>query len=38
VLIDRTGRPRSVVVGELDWTGDVAHGLVKPLLARGLSA
>jgi thiol-disulfide isomerase/thioredoxin len=34
VLIDRAGRPRHVVLGELDWVGDVALGLIKPLLAR----
>jgi thiol-disulfide isomerase/thioredoxin len=35
VLIGRDGVPRSVVVGELDWTDDaVAKDLIEPLLAR----
>ncbi len=33
VLIDRTGQPRRSVLGELDWTGDVARALVDPLVA-----
>ena len=38
VLIDRAGRPRNVVLGELDWMSDAALELVKPLLARNLTA
>ena len=34
VLIDRSARPRGVVLGELNWAGSVAHSLVEPLLAR----
>jgi hypothetical protein len=34
VLIDRGGRPRGVVVGELDWTGTAARALVEPLFTR----
>ena len=34
VLIDRRGRPRSTVIGELDWAGAEAAALVAPLLAR----
>jgi hypothetical protein len=33
VLIDRGGTARSSVLGELDWLGDTARGLVEPLLA-----
>lgn len=33
VLIDRSGAPRSTVIGELDWMGDTARGLIEPLLA-----
>lgn len=33
VLIDRSGRPRWTVVGELDWTGEQAMRLLAPLLA-----
>ena len=38
VLIDRTGRPRSSVIGELDWMGDTARMLLQPLLAQSRSA
>ena len=34
VLIDRTGQPQQIVLGELDWTGSVARDLVAPLLVR----
>ena len=34
VLIDRSGQPRSVVLGELDWTGAAARDLLDPLVAR----
>ena len=34
VLVDRSGQPRSVVLGELDWTGAAARELVDPLVAR----
>jgi thiol-disulfide isomerase/thioredoxin len=34
VLIDRKGQPQQVVLGELDWTGQVARDLLAPLLAR----
>ena len=34
VLLDRSGRPRHIVLGELDWTGAAARALVEPLLAR----
>ncbi len=33
VLIGRNGKPSSIVVGELDWTGSVARELLDPLLA-----
>jgi thiol-disulfide isomerase/thioredoxin len=33
VLIGRDGKPTSVVVGDLDWVGSVARGLLEPLLA-----
>jgi thiol-disulfide isomerase/thioredoxin len=33
VLIDRSGAARSSVIGELDWMGDAARGLIEPLLA-----
>ena len=33
VLVDRGGRPRGVVMGEMDWTGDAAQALLQPLLA-----
>jgi thiol-disulfide isomerase/thioredoxin len=33
VLIDRSGTPRSSVIGELDWMGDAARALLDPLLA-----
>jgi thiol-disulfide isomerase/thioredoxin len=33
-LIDRAGEPRQSVVGELDWLGEVASGLIGPLLTR----
>ncbi len=32
VLIDRQGRPRMTVTGELDWMAGEAAGLVEPLL------
>ena len=38
VLIDRHGKPRSSVVGELDWMAGTAQALVEPLLARPKSA
>ena len=38
VLIDRSGAPRSTVIGELDWLGDSARTLVDPLLAPAKSA
>ena len=38
VLIDRSGTPRSSVIGELDWMGDTARALVEPLLARPRTA
>ena len=33
VLIGRDGRPTATVMGDLDWTGTEALGLVEPLLA-----
>jgi thiol-disulfide isomerase/thioredoxin len=33
VLVDRQGRARGVVMGEMDWAGDDALALLKPLLA-----
>ena len=33
VLIDRSGAARHSVIGELDWMGDTARGLIEPLLA-----
>jgi len=33
VLIGRDGKPTSIVVGDLDWIGPVAKGLLEPLLA-----
>ncbi len=33
VLIDRGGAARSSVIGEIDWMGDTARGLIEPLLA-----
>jgi thiol-disulfide isomerase/thioredoxin len=33
VLIGRDGKPSSIVVGDLDWMGGVAKGLLEPLLA-----
>ena len=38
VLIDRSGTPRSSVIGELDWIGDTARTMIEPLLARAKSA
>jgi len=32
VLIDRIGRARGVVRGEMDWEGDAADALLRPLL------
>ncbi len=37
VLVDRAGRPRTVVVGSLDWTGADADRLLEPLLAAARS-
>lgn len=34
VLIDRSGQPQNVVLGELDWTGAAARDLVDPMVAR----
>jgi thiol-disulfide isomerase/thioredoxin len=34
VLIDRSGQPRHVVIGELDWTSQAARDLVDPMVAR----
>jgi hypothetical protein len=31
VLVDRSGNPRSSVVGELDWMGPAARELLAPL-------
>jgi hypothetical protein len=33
VLIGRDGKPSAIVVGDLDWMGSVAKGLLEPLLA-----
>ena len=33
VLIGRDGKPSSIVVGDLDWVGSIAMGLLEPLLA-----
>jgi thiol-disulfide isomerase/thioredoxin len=33
VLIGRDGRPASMVLGDLDWSGQAARALVEPLLA-----
>lgn len=33
VLFDRSGRPAGVLVGEFDWLGGEARGLIDPLLA-----
>lgn len=38
VLIDRSGVPRQSVLGDLEWNGPVARGLIEPLLARPKSA
>lgn len=38
VLIDRGGVPRSSVIGELDWLGDIARALIEPLLAGAKKA
>ena len=38
VLIDRGGVPRQSVLGELEWNGPVARGLIEPLLAKPKSA
>jgi thiol-disulfide isomerase/thioredoxin len=35
VLIDRAGRPRTLVLGEVDWAGPEARRLIEPLLVRG---
>ena len=37
VLIDRSGQPHQVVVGELDWTGSAARELVASLLGHSRS-
>jgi thiol-disulfide isomerase/thioredoxin len=34
VLVDRQGQPRTTVLGEMDWMGGEAEGLLRPLLAR----
>ena len=34
VLIDRSGQPRHIVLGELDWNSAAARALVEPLLVR----
>ena len=34
VLIDRSGVPRSQVLGELDWMAGTARALIEPLLAQ----
>ena len=33
VLIGRDGKPTNLVVGDLDWTGSIAKGLLEPMLA-----
>ncbi len=33
VLIDRSGAARQSVIGEIDWMGNIARGLIEPLLA-----
>ncbi len=33
VLIGRDGKPVATVMGDLDWTGSEALGLIEPLLA-----
>jgi thiol-disulfide isomerase/thioredoxin len=39
VLIDRSGTPRTSVIGELDWMGGAAREIIEPvLLARPRSA
>ena len=38
VLIDRSGVPRTQVMGGLDWMGGAARELVEPLLARPRAA
>jgi len=38
VLIGRAGRPALTVVGELDWQGDEAQGLIEPLVSAGRKA
>jgi thiol-disulfide isomerase/thioredoxin len=38
VLIDRRGRARRLVRGELDWTGPAAAALVAPLLSEARPA
>jgi thiol-disulfide isomerase/thioredoxin len=38
VLIDRSGRPRRVVVGEVDWAGDEARRWMDDLLKHGSRA
>jgi thiol-disulfide isomerase/thioredoxin len=38
VLIDRSGRPRRVVVGEVDWAGDEARRWIDELLKHGSRA
>jgi hypothetical protein len=34
VNVDRRGQPRTMVLGEMDWMGAEADGLLQPLLAR----
>ena len=35
VLVDRSGQPRVMVLGEFDWLGAAARALVEPLLDVG---
>jgi thiol-disulfide isomerase/thioredoxin len=34
VIVDRQGQPRTMVLGEMDWMGGEADGLLQPLLAK----
>ena len=38
VLIGRNGKPSTIVVGDLDWMGSVAKGLLEPLLGGARKA
>jgi len=38
VLVERSGMASSTVIGELDWMGDTARGLIEPLLVPAKSA